>query len=484
MTQQMPSQFSHQDLVHMMWRRGDLSWKLDTLQQSILETVLRLEAKKVGILSSRQIGKSFWVVVFVLMYLIRYPNRIARIIAPTRDACLDIIEDNLSKIIEDAPEGMIVPQRKDMRWEIRTAHGTGSLRVGALERQYVDKNRGGNASLVIFEECGFVRADDFTYGVDSVIGPQLLRSKGIEMFVSTPSIDPEHPLHTKIKPQTEALGTFFSYTVYDSPSITPEMIEEAITRCGGADTDAFQREYMARIIRPSMFICVPTFYEPRHVVAFEHPSVCHWQVMIDWGGVKDLTVALLHTWDFIGAKYLIWDELAFQPNTSTPEIAAALLEWEAAWGFRLKARKADVFSQTSIDLANNKIESRPAPYQVSPPTKGPWLAMVNNLAAQFAMDRVLVHPRCELLRRTLRGGMFNKQKTDFERSAELGHCDALASLGYALQNQDLSNPYTEKAAMPESVFVIKSPQSEEERLAKAFNPKQWGTQRTFGAYRK
>lgn len=479
--------YSHKNLRHMMWRRGNLRWKLDSLQESIIETIDSTGAKKILILSSRQIGKSFLAVIYALEFLIRNPNRIARIIAPTRSACDDIVNDNLSRILVDAPEDMVIRRPGDMRWEVRTAQGTGSLRIGALERQYVDKNRGGNASLVIYEEPGFVSADDFAYGVDSVIGPQLLRSKGVELFVTTPSVDPEHPIHTKIKPQTENLGTFFSYTVYDSPSITPEMIEEAIKRCGGEDTDAFQREYMARIIRASQFICVPSFYAPRHVVAFEAPRVAQWQVMIDWGGVKDLTVAGMHTYDYIAGKHLFWDELVFEPNTSSDVIAAALIEWEAAWfkshQITVTRRFADVFSQTSIDLAAKK-------YPVTNPQKTSWLSSVNNMAVKFSQNEVLVHPRCVFLQKSLRGGMFNKQKNDFARSeisyaqGGLGHCDGLAMIMYAFNNQSTASPYTDKMDMPESVMVLKSPQTEQEKMAQAFDIKTWGTQRTFGAFRK
>lgn len=488
MTQeQIPDAFTYKNLRHMMWRKGNLRWKLDGLQESIIETIDESGAKKILILSSRQIGKSFLAVIYALEFLIRNPNKIARIIAPTRSACDDIVNDNLSRIIVDAPEDMIVRRPGDMRWEVRTAQGTGSLRIGALERQYVDKNRGGNASLVIYEESGFVSADDFTYGVDSVIGPQLLRSKGVELFVTTPSVDPEHPIHTAIKPQTEGLGTFFQYTVYDSPSITPAMIQEAITRCGGEDTDAFQREYMARIIRASQFICVPSFYEPRHVVAFEAPKIAHWQVMIDWGGVKDLTVATLHTYDFIAAKHLFLDELVFEPNTSSDVIAEALKEWEAGWfkaeGIVPKKRCADVFSQTGIDLAVKG-------YPVVNPQKMTWLSSVNNMAVKFSLNEVYVHPRCSFLRRSLRGGMFNKQKTDFARSeiaykqGGLGHCDGLANIMYAFNNQNLTDPYVGKYDLPESVVVLKSPQTAEEKLAQAFDVKSWGSQRTFGTFRK
>ena len=40
-------------------------------------------------------------------------------------------------------------------------------------------------------------------------------------------------------------------------------------------------------------------------------------VTIDWGGVKDKTVAALHTYDYLQNKKLFWDERVHDPNTPT-----------------------------------------------------------------------------------------------------------------------------------------------------------------------
>jgi len=50
----------------------------------------------------RQIGKSYWSVGHTLEFLIKNPNTIGRIVAPTLSNCNDIVGDNLTKITEDA----------------------------------------------------------------------------------------------------------------------------------------------------------------------------------------------------------------------------------------------------------------------------------------------------------------------------------------------------------------------------------------------
>lgn len=492
------------DVIRGAWLKCDLDWKFDALQRRISDTVKALpDAKKICILSSRQIGKSFWSVGHSVEYLCNNRDKIARIVAPTLSNCHDIVNDNLMRITSDAPEGLITRRSAKMRWEI---NNDSSLRLGALERANVDDmNRGGNASLIIYEECGFVKGDDFTYGVNSVLGPQLLRSNGKEIFVSSPPEDPDHPLVTIIKPECEELGTFFAFTVFDSPSVPPEAIVEAAIRSGcnltrdfilavkdrlitsknvhdWADktgtflSDAFKREFLAEIIRPSTLMVVPDFSDTlRHVQHFDNPMISKWTITIDWGGVRDMTVALLHTYDYLSNMDLIRDERVFPPNTSTAVIVQQLRE---AWDkdYYVESKWADVHGQTQVDLVALK-------YDVNIPQKSDWLGSVQSMAVKFTTNRIFIYPSCEFLRKSLKGGMFNKTKTDFERTEKLGHCDALAALMYAIRSQDRSNPYS-GTYVSKDMYVPYKPEVELD-LATALNPKTFGnTGRAFGGFRK
>ncbi len=481
------------ECAHYMWEHAkDISYKLDDLQTSIDITVKDHIAKKICVLSSRQIGKSYWACVHAIEFLLNNPNKIARIIAPTLKQCGDIVQDNLVPISLDAPSGLILNKKSDYRWEL--SNGS-SLRLGAMERAHVDGNRGGNASLVIYEECGFVNADDFTYAVNSVMAPQLLRSNGREIFVTSPSENPDHPLHTSIYPSCESMGTAFRYTVLDSPSITPDMILEAMRRSGCALSEefieelmnncvntanihkiadatksilseSFCREYLAEIIRPSTLMVVPAFNATKHIIPFMKPSFCIWNVTIDWGGVRDKTVALLHTYDFNSDIDLIWDEKSWGANTPTSQIVEELQDWEK--GFAIQARWADVPGQLQVDLSNQ------FNYSVALPQKSEWRASVNSMAVRFATDRVRIHPRCSFLIKTLRSAMFNKNRTDFERSSELGHCDAAAALMYAIRSMTKENPYQYDSPSRDNYHFHKAKETDLEKVADAIVPRRFG----------
>jgi len=437
----MQENISERDLKNALWSRGELAYKLDTLQRRISRTVREnADSRKVCILSSRQIGKTYWACIFALEYLLKNPKKIARVIAPTFKQCQDLVNDNLALILADAPEGLLRRAKTEYRYNLFNGS---SLRLGALERAYVDGNRGGNASLIIYEECGFVTSDDFNYGVDSVMGPQLLRSNGMEIFVSSPSEEPDHPLHTRILPQADMLGTLFQYTVYDSPSISAEMIEEAARRCGGVHTDAFKREYLAQIIRVMSKVVIPGFDPLKHVQTFTLPHQANIQLTADWGGTRDMTVALVHAYDFVHNRLLIWDEKVFQANTPSVAIKKSMDEWQYNW----HSKHADVPGQVLIDLYELGAE-------FTTPPKSDWLASVQSMSNLFEMDQIWIHPRCKFLIMSCRAGVFNKNRTDYERLPEIGHCDALAALMYANRVQNRENPFANQDYInTENIFV-------------------------------
>lgn len=420
-------------LHHFLWEQGELSYKFDGLQIGINDTVLAAypRAKQICVLSSRQIGKSFWALVFALSYLIKNPGSIARILAPTKVKAYELVEDNLVRIIEDCPPNFIQRQKTQLRWNI-LANGS-SLRIGPLESAHVDTNRSGNAKLVIYEECGFVTADEFNYARQSVVGPQLLRSNGHEIFVTSPSRDPEHPLHNIVLPECDTLGTLFRYTVYDSPSLTQDQIDEAARRSGGEDSEDFQREYMARIIRSASLMVIPKINEKTTFIEFEIEPDCRNRVVCvgDWGGVKDMTVFLAIYYQAKTDLTYVIEELVFPSNTVTNTIADALKVWIRHYG--LEQIWADVPGQLSVDLSHS--------FQLSVllPPKNDWVASVNSMAAKFALDKIRINKhKCPFLYKSIMGGTFNKHRSDFQRSSSLGHCDGLAAMMYGIRVQNQS----------------------------------------------
>lgn len=187
-----------------------------------------------------------------------------------------------------------------------------------------------------------------------------------------------------------------------------------------------------------------------HVARFREPLECYWTITIDWGGVRDKTVALLHTHDYNNDTDLVYDELIWGANTPSSEILAGLRKWEE--NRVIHARWGDIPGQLQVDLQQ-------AGYQIAQPQKSEWRSSINAVSVLFSNRKIKIHERCKFLQKSCRAGMFNKQNTDFDRTIELGHCDALAALMYGVRMQDRSNPYTQIRHDPSTVFTL--PQKDE-----------------------
>jgi len=463
-----------------LWETGELSWKLHATQKIIDRSVKNNPAKEILILSTRQLGKSYWAVTYAISYCLKNPGSIVRVCAPTLKQVQDIVEDNLAHIIQDAPEGLIQRHKSTYRWTV----GKSSLRLGALERAHVDGNRGGKADLIICEEGGFVSSDDYKYAIKSVLGPQLLRSQGSLIHVTTPSEEIEHYIHTTIKPKTELTNSFFNFTIYDNPQLSIEQIQEAIKSCGGENTIDWQREYLAKIVRNTDTVIIPTFSPILHVKEFELPEKYFPITVIDWGGVRDKTVALLFTYDFKRNKRLWMAESVFEPNTSTEEIVKKILEMEAP--HKNIQRYADVPGQLQVDLMATH------DFEISLPHKDDWKASINNLQVSIGRMEHEIHPSCKFLITSLDSGRFNKNRTDFDRNSILGHCDAIAAMMYGHRMCNLENPYPYIIPSSDNHMVLSRPKSDLESVAEAFGHKVFSPSfddsfyvpKKFGGFRK
>lgn len=423
------------------WTQGDLRYKLHTVQKKIVDTIEGLETQEALILSSRQLGKSYAMCVYAIMFCIKNPGSIVRIAAPTLKQAQDIVADNLDPIIEDAPEGLVKRIKSAYRWQI----GTSELRLGITERAHVDSLRGGNAKLVILEEGGFVTSDDYKYAVVSVIGPQLLHSGGKLLHVTSPSEEPEHYLHTEVLPKCDLNSSLFRFTIFDNPRLTEAQIDKARELCGGEQTIAWQREYLAKIIRDQSVVCVPEFSEAVHVLDYVRPEHSYYCTAIDTGGVRDKTVALLMTYDFLNAKVVVVDERIFDANSITDDMVGEIKAMES--GLTVRQRYADAPGQLLVDLRLKH------DYAALLPNKDDWEAGLNAVRLMMSQGKLLISSACPFLIQTLKAATFNKQRTDFSRSDALGHMDALAALMYGVRMIDkTSNPYPEPKRDFEHVF--------------------------------
>lgn len=412
------------------------------------------------ILAARRFGKSFLGFILCLEHCLRYPDSITRFIPPEIEQAKMIAMTTMGKIMRDCPPGLIEPKKADNAWLV----GENSwIFLGGFDSQR-DSQRGGEASLIVADEAGLTNEFQYRYMIRSVLKPQLLTTKGHMLHMSTPPPNLDHPFLTDTLMLAEAEGRSHTFTIHDNPMLDEEQKAEAIKDCGGEDTEEYQREYLCRRVKSQTRSVIPEFGD-HNVVIFEKPEYARWIISLDNGGVRDLTCVVLGFYDFKRAKKCIWDELKFDINTSTEDIAMGIAKMLAEHEVYPQDWYGDASGQTLIDL--NSIHKM----NFLLPNKDDVDASINAVRMVCKSGKLEIHPRCDHTIRTLNYGLWNEKRTDFLRTQTLGHNDAIMAVCYLNRMMDTTeNPYPEVIYNRETTFYRPKPSSQEE-LARALVPK-------------
>lgn len=388
---------------------------------------------------SRRWGKSFSLVLFAIEQCLRNPGLKIRYGAAFQSDLLEFILPAFAIILEDCPADIRpVYKLTGKRWEF--PNGSEIKLVG------LDKNpnglRGNAISIIIIDEAGFVQKLRYIY--TSIIIPATAKQKNIRLvFVSTPPESPDHYFVTLIE-KAEATGYYATFTIDQISDLAPEERQRLLDEVGGEDSITAQREFFCKIIVDETRAICAVFNRARHVQELKRPEHAIYMISGDTGGVRDLTVIHLVTFDYLRAKVLFLDERWFDSKTPTSIWVPKALELEAGLP-KAPPRWVDTHGQTQIDLNHGfpdpKRPGEQITYAVALPQKDEFHASINYLRNEFHLDRVLIDPKCSLLIRTLERGLLNENRTDFQRSEITGHADAAMSAIYALRHVDrVTNP--------------------------------------------
>lgn len=428
---------------HELWRLGLLEWLLWPQQRTIYRKIRSNESdgEFVVMLCARQFGKSYLGTVMAIEDCIRHPESLVIIVGPTSKQTTDIVVQAIKKIEKSAPPGLIRRSKSESRWYI----GSSELLIGGFELNTATRHRGKTLVNIYVEEVVDSNPDNYNESIKSDLGPALTHSHGGKfIFLTTPPKIPDHPFLTETVPNAMLHDAFYKYTIHDNEQLDQRQYAACVERCGGEETIEFRREYLCEVVRDENVVVLPAFNTNLHVQAFEEPVYCHYQVAIDWGGVRDKTCAVLMSYDYTTDTDLILDEFVWDANTPMSKIVPSLMIWEEK--YKIQKRVADVPGQVQVDLRET------FQYDITAPHKLDWMANVNSLNLRFALNKVKVQPHCKFIVANCQSGTFNKQKTDFDRSNALGHCDGIAALMYGSRSLDRTNPFPVNGAS-DSYFV-------------------------------
>lgn len=434
-----------------LWLRGNLEWKLHSGQKRVYDNLKSLpsETREALLFISRRWGKTYLGLIMAIQDCLQGPHRQVFIVGPTLKQTLRIIVPLLNEICADAPDGVIKRTKSDSTWTI----GDSTLMIGAFDTA-VESFRGLKAFNIYLEESGLADAEEFMYILNSILRPTLMHSRGRITHLTTPAKTVDHPLHTETLPKTQTQNAFFKYSIHDNPLLTPEEIEQEIFDMGGLESVHVQRELFCNLVKDAQTTVIPEFQRNTHVTQIKHVRHATWLSAIDFGGTRDKHAMLSAFYDFKRAKIVVVRDRLLDINTGTEQVIDAChdMEFRAAcvWYKDIPKRVCDAAGQTHVDI-------RRLNFQCFLPLKGRDSVEegINALRVAFTRGEIEIDESCKDLIACLEHGQWNKQRTDFMRTAALGHCDMIAALLYLFRHIDKqTNPYPFfEGARPQTHYI-------------------------------
>lgn len=91
-------------IIHELWRRGELSWLLDANQKELLK-LYKESSEKINVwLLARRTGKTFMLLILALQECLSRSNTVVSYLAPTKLQVASFIRPMLIDILKTCPE--------------------------------------------------------------------------------------------------------------------------------------------------------------------------------------------------------------------------------------------------------------------------------------------------------------------------------------------------------------------------------------------
>lgn len=439
----MKDKITPQQARDMLWEQGILHWILKPVQVDLYNAYLNCEEKIVVYNCARRIGKSFTLCVIALEVCMKTKNSHVKYCCSKQKEAKNIIRPLIREILETCPQELKpIYKTQEQCWVFPNGS---RIELTGLDGGRAESIRGGGANLAIIDEAGLV--NDLVYIITSILLPTTTTTKGKIILSSTPPKSPAHPFVTKYLNKARLEGNLITKTIYDNPFIDRQEFDKLVEECGGVDSIDFRREYGAEILKSEDYDIFPEFtpsLKASIVKPWQRAPFYDGYVAMDVG-MKDLTVVLFAWYDFKESKLIIEDEFVINGmkfNTST--LAAGIKKKETdVFSDKLTGEQKEPYirvSDNNLIVIKDLFDLHGLRFMAT--RKDDADAALNKVRIMLQNEQIIIHPRCVTLIHHLEAGVWNKNKTSFERSADQGHYDAADSLKYLVRNIQVSkNPY-------------------------------------------
>lgn len=422
-----------------LWRRGNIDYMYHPIQKIFRKTIDEAPKDVTIIMNecARQLGKSAFGVLWGIEQCLKRPGITVLLAAPNKLQGYEIADGLFDELTKDAPEGLIRKSSTRLRWNI----GKSKFVIGGAMNP--ETLRGVRADDVILEEPRDIESVKLEKFIRGTIMPKLLHRGGRVIVNTTTPESIDHYVVTNLAERAIQSNAYHRFTIYDNPMLTEEKLQFAIRESGGEESIWFRREYMCERVTDLSKLVIPSYSKAANVTRFDGIRPGTTWISGDVGGSRDKTV--VHLWGIssITSKPTIVRELVWDNNTPTTIIGKAIVQLASEHECHRSNRWIDAHGQTLVDLNNTTNCS------LRLPPKQDVESAIKALNAAFYNKEIEIHESCEFTLRTLRNGYWNDKGTDFLRTEDLGHLDALMSLVYGYRVRNLAYKNMDVKELPD-----------------------------------
>lgn len=476
-----------------LWRRGDLYWKLHSGQQDIHNLIHSIEKRRrprAVVRTARRFGKTFSLGAFAMQKCIQRPKTQIPFAAPTAKALKSIVLPQFNELLLTCPPHLR-PKYKVQDGVFEFSNGSKIMLFG-VDNQHAERIRGIRAHYYVIDEAGFM--DGLKELILSILQPTLMYSDGYGIISSTPPTSPDH-YFVELLHECEAEDSAIRKTVWENPLLTvKEILEHADATGSTVDWDRFKkendeaklndmlwgeslileksiqfrREFEAEILVDPERAVIPEFTDAKAkqiVVPYEMPKFCNKFTILDTGFI-DHTGVVFGYYDFINAKAVIQDDMLInfsEEGTNIEELCRRIRQKEEElWKGEVPRRRGD---GDLIVLSEMSKYGLP----VAAVKKDDLEAQVNQVRIDIQQDRLRICPAAQNVINHMKYAVWNRRRTQFERTEGHGHYDCLAATIYFLRHLDRhSNPWPENDGVDVFNQIVPEKETRHETLENIF----------------
>lgn len=419
-------------------RRGKFRHLLHSGQQSFYDYyVENPQAKEMALYTTRKFGKSYLLCVLGIKRCLDFPGQIVRHVLPSLKGAREVLYPIMNEIIPLLPPELRPRLFKSM-FKFVFKNGSEYM-LGGAAPDSLEGSRGPKCHLLLPDEIGFWDIASYEEALKSVFYPQMsLIEDARTVFATTPPESPDHPFVAETLPPVMAKGAFFKYTVYENPLMTPQLIQDAIDRCGGVESNSFRREYLAELVTDDSLRVIPEFKRSVHTVD-EKPSrrdffggsqaYVGYTAMDTGVGQMDFTGLLFGYLDHNRQKIVVLGE----KRLVTPSIEQTAMAWTEGLQEHLPFVIDNIGTIDTWAQVANELRGRYG-LKFGAPRKTRVEEAMAYLRNCFENNKIEILSSCSNLIFELENGMWKKSRTDFERTEKVGHMDLTMALYYMLRS--------------------------------------------------